>query len=152
VAGSALGGALLPGGISLLGGAALSGAQIGGALGALVGSEIDAALSPGRTVQRSGPRLSDVNIQASTEGAAIPRLFGRVRVAGQVIWASRVRETASTSKTHGGGKGAPSVTVSQTDYSYSISFAVGLCEGDAAGPGMGQWGPARPVAIYAALS
>jgi hypothetical protein len=131
VAGSALGGALLPGGLSLLGGAALSGAQIGGALGVLAGSKIDAALSPGRRLARSGPRLSDINIQASTEGAAIPRLFGRVRLAGQVIWASRFRETASTTKTQSGGKGAPSVAVSQTDYSYSISFAVGLGEGRA---------------------
>jgi len=126
VAGSALGG--LFGSVSLFG-VTLSGAQIGGALGALAGAEIDAALTPGKNVTRTGPRLSDINLQASTEGAPIPRLFGRMRLAGQVIWASRFKETATTTKTTTGGKGAPSTTVTETDYTYSISFAVGLCEG-----------------------
>ncbi|HEU0095526.1 MAG TPA: hypothetical protein VFQ52_03670, partial [Rhizomicrobium sp.] len=124
--GAVAGSALLGGGISLLG-ATLTGAQIGGAIGALAGSEIDAALMPGGSVTRSGPRLSDINIQASTEGTAIPRLFGRMRLAGQLIWASRFREAVGT--TSSGGKGGGSVRVTETDYSYSISFAVGLCEG-----------------------
>jgi len=125
VAGSALGGAVLGG--SVLGGL-LTGAQVGGALGALAGTAIDAALTPGRTVNRTGPRLSDINITASTEGAPIPRLYGRMRVAGQLIWATRFKETATTTSTKVGGKGA-ATTVRETDYSYSISFAVGLCEG-----------------------
>jgi hypothetical protein len=125
-AGSAIGGSLL-GNFSLFG-VTIGGAQIGGALGALAGAAIDSALMPGRQVTRSGPRLSDIQIQASTEGAAIPRLFGRMRLAGQLIWASRFKESAATTKT-GGGKGGPSTTITQTDYTYSISFAVGLCEG-----------------------
>jgi hypothetical protein len=129
-AGAAAGDALLGGGISFLG-ATLTGAQIGGAIGAFAGSEIDAALMPGRSITRNGPRLTDINIQSSTEGAAIPRLFGRMRLAGQLIWASRFRETAVTGTTSSGGKGGASVSVTETDYSYSISFAVGLCEGAA---------------------
>ncbi len=125
-AGSAIGGSL--GSIGLFG-ATITGAQIGGALGALAGTAIDSALMPGRQVTRSGPRLTDIQIQASTEGAAIPRLFGRMRLAGQVIWASRFRETAITTRTSSGGKGGPSTRVTQTDYGYSISFAVALCEG-----------------------
>ncbi|HEX2593243.1 MAG TPA: glycoside hydrolase/phage tail family protein, partial [Rhizomicrobium sp.] len=82
-------------------------------------------------MQRTGSRLSDIAIQSSSEGAAIPRLYGRVRAAGQLIWATRFKETVVTTKTRtGGGKGiAPKVTVTQTDYKYSVSFAVGLCEG-----------------------
>jgi GTA TIM-barrel-like domain/Putative phage tail protein len=121
-----LAGALF-GGFSLFG-AAISTAEIGGALGALAGLEIDSALSGGQSVKRSGPRLSDVAIQASTEGAPIPRLYGRMRVAGQLLWATKFKETVTTTKT-GGGKGTPKVTVTETDYSYSISFAVGLCAG-----------------------
>jgi hypothetical protein len=128
VAGAAAGDALLGGGISFLG-ATLTGAQIGGAIGALAGTEIDAALMPGRSITRAGPRLSDINIQSSTEGAAIPRLFGRMRLAGQLIWASQFCETAVTGTASSGGKGGASVTTTETDYSYSISFAVGLCEG-----------------------
>lgn len=122
VAGSAIGGSI---GGTLLG---LSAAQIGGALGAFLGSEIDAALAPGTRIARNGPRLSDVNIQSSSEGAPIPRLFGRTRVAGELIWATRFKETATTAGS-GGGKGGPSVGVTETDYTYSISFAVGLSEG-----------------------
>jgi hypothetical protein len=118
-AGSALGGALL-GDATVLG---LTGAQIGGALGALAGGRIDAALTPGRHVE--GPRLSDVSLQGGAEGAPVPRVYGRVRLTGQVIWASRFKESAGT--TTAGGKGGPGV--SETDYSYSISFALGLCEG-----------------------
>ena len=129
VAGSALGDSLF-GGIGFLG-ATISGAQIGGALGSLAGAAIDSALTPGRQVTRTGARLSDVSLQASSEGAAIPRVFGRLRLSGQVIWASRYKQTATTTKTHSGGKGGPSATVTETDYSYSISFAVGLCAGTA---------------------
>src|SRR5215467_5257135 len=124
--GSAVGGSLL-GGFSLFG-ATITGAQIGGAIGTLIGAEIDSALAPGSVIRRTGPRLSDVNVQASTEGAPIPRVFGRMRVAGQLLWATKFRETATTTTT-GGGKGSPKVTAVETDYSYSISFAVGLCAG-----------------------
>ncbi len=122
-AGSALGGALLGDGIGVLG-ATLTGAQIGGAIGALAGGQIDAALSPGRHVARQGPRLADLSLQASQEGAPIAAVYGRVRLAGQVIWASRFRETVTTASQSGKGG-----SVSETEYSYSISFAVGLCEG-----------------------
>ena len=37
----------------------------------------------------------------ASEGAAIPKLWGRVRVSGQVIWAAQFKETRKTS---GGGK------------------------------------------------
>ncbi|MEJ0043125.1 MAG: DUF6456 domain-containing protein [Rhizomicrobium sp.] len=124
VAGAGLGTSLFGTGAFL----GVTGAQLGGALGAFLGSEIDAAIAPGQNTKRSGPRLTDTGIQASTEGAAIPRLFGRTRAAGQLIWASRFQETAATTTT-GGGKGIGAPTVTETDFSYAISFAVGLCDG-----------------------
>ncbi|HEY4264707.1 MAG TPA: glycoside hydrolase TIM-barrel-like domain-containing protein [Micropepsaceae bacterium] len=108
------------------------GGIIGSALGALAGASIDNALfATHGTANREGARLSDVSIQASTEGAAIPVIYGRVRVAGEIIWATRFKETAvTTSQSAGGGKGGGGgTTVVSTDYLYSISFAVGLCEG-----------------------
>src|ERR1700744_4985118 len=131
IAGEALGASLLGAGVSIFG-ATLSGAAIGGAVGAFAGSEIDAAIAPG--VSRKGPQLSDINIQSSTEGAPIQRVYGRIRVAGQLLWATQFLQTAKTTKTSAGGKGI-GTTVSETDYTYSISFAVGLCEGVAAGIG-----------------
>jgi len=76
---------------------------------------------------REGPRLSEIPVQTSTDGAAMPRLWGRMRLAGQVIWAARFTE----STTEHGGKGGPTVT----EYSYAVSFAVGLCEGVISGIG-----------------
>ncbi len=72
-----------------------------------------------------GPRLDSFHIQTSRDGAPMPRVFGRNRLAGQIIWASKLRETAT--ETQQGGKGGGPV---QRNYSYSISFAIGLCEGE----------------------
>ncbi|HEX7856711.1 MAG TPA: phage tail protein [Sphingobium sp.] len=90
---------------------------IGAAIGALAGQAIDAQIF--KPAGRQGPRLSDLRVQTSSFGTQIPRLYGRMRVAGTVIWATDLREQAQTS---GGGKGKPSVT----SYSYSASFAVAL--------------------------
>lgn len=121
-AGSAIGSAL--GSFSLFG-TVISGAQIGGAIGAYAGMQIDAALMP--SVHRKGSRLTDITIQSSTEGATIPRVWGRMRLAGQLIWASRFKETSSV--VHSGGKGTTSTSVATTTYAYSVSFAVALCAG-----------------------
>ena len=75
-----------------------------------------------------GPRLESFQLQTSRDGAPMPRIFGRVRLSGQVIWASHIRET-STETPVGGKGGGPT----QTDFAYSISFAIGLCEGEIAG-------------------
>jgi hypothetical protein len=118
--GSAVGATM---GSASLFGLTMSGAQIGGAIGATFGTMIDGALTP--PVKRSGSRLSDISIQSSTEGNSIPRLYGRVRVAGQIIWASRFKESSATS----GGKGLGGRSVETTTYAYSVSFAVGLSAG-----------------------
>ena len=128
--GAALGGSLLPAGISLFG-ATLSGAALGGAIGGLAGSALDQTLlAP--TLKTSGPRLQDVQITTSVEGAPVLRVYGRMRVGGQVIWATRFRATTDT-ESHGGKGGGPTAEV--TTYSYSASFAVGLCEGPIDGIG-----------------
>lgn len=72
-----------------------------------------------------GPRLSEFHLMTSRDGAPMPRCFGRVRLAGQVIWASRLRESAT--ETRQGGKGGGPTT---KQYSYTISFALGMCEGE----------------------
>ncbi|SER65068.1 GTA TIM-barrel-like domain-containing protein, partial [Faunimonas pinastri] len=120
-AGAALGGSLFGSGFSILG-ATLTGAQIGGALGAVAGSVVDSALFASRSKVK-GAR-SDVSITASTEGAVIPRLYGRQRVSGQLIWATRFKEKEKKETTGGKGGG-----VTTTTYTYSISVAVALCEG-----------------------
>ena len=69
------------------------GAMVGRALGGLAGAAIDnALLSSDNTKYVEGPRLKEIDGLTSTEGAAIPRVYGRARVGGQLIWATRLEE------------------------------------------------------------
>ena len=108
------------------------GGTIGRALGGLAGAVIDQEIF-GSTKHREGPRLSNLQVMASQEGASIPVVYGRMRIAGQVIWATNLLEVASTTSQGGKGLGAPSSTT--TDYAYFGNFAVGLCEGEIKGLG-----------------
>jgi hypothetical protein len=129
-AGAAVGGALLPAGVSLFG-ATLSGAVIGSQVGALAGSFIDQALlsSSGSARTASGPRLADLKVTGSTEGAPIPRLYGRARLGGQMIWAMNIEEERVVSPGSSGGKGTGSSAPAEARYAYYGSFAIALCEG-----------------------
>lgn len=93
------------------------GGPIGGALGALAGQAIDARLLSPKG--RKGPRIDDLRVQLSSYGAFIPQMFGRMRVAGTVIWASELKEHRNR-QSNGKGRG------SSTTYSYSVSLAVAL--------------------------
>lgn len=93
------------------------GGPIGSAVGALLGQQIDAALFAPKA--RQGARLSDLKVQTSSYGDAIPKIFGTLRVAGTVIWATDLIERRQK---RSGGKGRPSVV----EYSYSASLAVAL--------------------------
>ena len=127
--GTAIGGAV---GGTVLG---LSGAAIGGIVGSTVGSVIDSwlvsQLAPTQRIE--GARLDSLRITSSTEGAVIPRLYGRMRIGGNIIWATDFREEVQTS-TQGGGKGG-GPKVKTTEYLYYASFAVALCEGPITGIG-----------------
>jgi len=76
-----------------------------------------------------GPRLESFHLQTSRDGAPMPHVYGRVRLAGQVIWASRLKEIVTEERVQGGKGGGPT----QRNYSYTISFAIGLCEGEILG-------------------
>ena len=113
------------------------GAIAGRIAGAVAGNMLDHALfgSGGSDRSSIGPRLADLDVMASTEGAPIPRVYGRARLSGQVIWATQLEEVATTTETadDSGGKGfaaaGASSTSTTTDYTYFANFAVGLCEG-----------------------
>ncbi len=100
------------------------GAMIGRAAGAVAGSAVDQQIfSKDRVIE--GPRLDATRVFASNEAAPIPRVYGRNRIGGEIIWATRFEERVSES---GGGKGTGGSATSRT-YSYFANFAVGLCEG-----------------------
>jgi hypothetical protein len=119
--GSALGAQVLPQGLSVFG-AQVSGAAIGQAIGSVAGAAIDARYLAPRI---EGARVKDFHVTESREGAGVPVVHGRMRVGAQVIWTAAFKERRIDS---GGGKGGPRTR----DYSYSLSFAVALCEGQVA--------------------
>ncbi|CAD0185276.1 hypothetical protein RUESEDTHA_02162 [Ruegeria sp. THAF57] len=133
-AGAAIGGAI--GGTV----AGLSTAIVGRAIGATLGNVIDqrlmsqSVMGSGSEVVETG-RLDRFRLTETGEGAPVATIFGRMRVGGQVIWASDFLETHSTStqtQSGGGGKGAPStpdVTTTTHSYSYSVSVAIAVGAG-----------------------
>lgn len=104
-----------------------TGAAIGTAAGALAGYVADRALlAPSRRLE--GPRLGEQRPFTAEEGAALPRVYGSVRVSGTLIWATRYEEDRQTKRQ--GGKGGGTKT---TEYSYFANAAFALCEGEIAG-------------------
>jgi len=118
-AGAAIGGSV---GGTVLG---LSTAVIGKAVGATIGSAIDQKImgSGSRAVETG--RVDNFRILGAAEGAPIPQIYGQMRGAAQVIWSSRFLEKKASQKT--GNKGNRTTVVS---YSYSVSLALALCEGE----------------------
>ena len=113
----------------------LSGATIGGMIGSAVGSVVDSwivsALTPGQRIE--GQRMDNLRVTSATEGVVIPRLYGRMRIGGNIIWATDFREEVNTQRQGGGKGGGPKVTT--TEYLYYASFAVAICEGPITGIG-----------------
>jgi hypothetical protein len=114
------------------------GSTIGRLVGGLGGGLIDQALQPRESPRYAiGPRLKAMDGISSTEGAPIPRVYGRIRLGGQMIWATRFLEVASVTqegaasggKGGGGGGGGGGSPTFQVNYSYYANFAVGICEG-----------------------
>jgi hypothetical protein len=112
---------------------------VGGAIGLAVGAAIDSAainaLTPAR---RIGPRIPELRLSGAAEGAPMAAVFGRARVAGQVIWAARFKERWVDGRS-GGGKGSRT-----TSAAYSLSFAVAVCEGPIDGIGR-VWADGKPM-------
>lgn len=102
------------------------GTAIGTAAGALAGYAIDSALING-TRRIEGPRLSGARPFTAEEGAAIPRVYGSMRIGGTLIWATRFEEARTTTR-QGSKGGGPRVT----EYSYFANVAFALCEGEIA--------------------
>lgn len=112
-----------------IGGAAI-GWVIGGPAGAAWGFQLGSlggqAFFPTDLGTVRGPRLDDLRVMSSAIGSPIPIVYGTYAIAGNVIWSSGLIETVTKDKV--GGKGGPTQTVKT--YSYSVDFALGICEGE----------------------
>jgi len=107
------------------------GGDIAGTIARLGAAVLEQALlGSDHARQRAGPQLDTLRIPAAREGTPVPRLWGAMRVGGQVIWAARFREKTKDKSTGGKG-GGPRVTTSK----YFASFALALCDGPIDGIG-----------------
>lgn len=102
----------------------LSGAVIGRAVGATLGRVVDQRLLGSGSEPVETGRVDRLRLTGASDGAAIQQVWGRMRIAGQVIWASQFEEHSR--RRRGGKASQPAVT----DYSYTVSLAIGLCLGE----------------------
>lgn len=119
-AGMALGGTM---GGTVLG---LGMGAIGRAAGATLGRVIDQRIMGAGSETVETGRVDRFRLTGASEGAGMSRLYGRMRIAGQVIWATEFVETSTTT---GGGKGGSSTPATKT-FSYTVSLAIALSEGE----------------------
>ena len=93
--------------------------------GFMLGSLAYSLMAPGQ--KSYGPRLNDLKVTGTEYGAAIPWVAGSPRVAGQIIWASERRETA-TEEEQGKGGGP-----TYTSYTYDVDLLILLSENEITG-------------------
>ena len=108
----------------------LSGMVVGRAVGATVGRLVDQRLMGGSGAVETG-RIQRLQVTGAGEGAPLPLIWGRMRAAGHVIWASKFEEVPGRSRSTKGGLG-PKVS---EESRYVVSVAIALCEGEISGIG-----------------
>ncbi|MBE7183817.1 MAG: glycoside hydrolase/phage tail family protein [Methylobacterium mesophilicum] len=114
------------------------------AAGAFLDSALVGMLAPGQRQVVDAGGISDLRIQTATEGSPIPEGYGRFRIAGQVIWATRLRMEIRKETQEVGGKGGGGQEVTTNTRLYFANFAIGLCEGPIAGIGR-VWADGKPL-------
>ncbi|WP_175865561.1 phage tail protein [Burkholderia cepacia] len=100
---------------AVVGGIATGGASWALQAGFLAGGLLGAILTPHKL-----PQLPDIRVQDAAYGKYIPRLYGKYRLSGNVIWVGPAHEHSQSGKGMGGKGNQPYVT---------MSFAVALCAG-----------------------
>ena len=107
------------------------GGLIGGAIGAIGGAAVDNLLINALTSRRQrAAQLDSITITNSTEGTPVRKLWGRMRLGGNVIWCSQFKTYTTKEKTgSSSGKGSGGGSSKTTVTHYTLSFAVAFCEG-----------------------
>ena len=87
----------------------------------------------GETVHNSSPIIGSLRLQTSARGKAIPLVYGKTRVAANMIWYSdftAIPHTTTTSSGGGGkGGGGGGGGSTNTTYTYTAAVILALCEG-----------------------
>ncbi|OUD10705.1 host specificity protein [Marivivens niveibacter] len=102
----------------------ISSAVIGRAAGAMIGQAIDQRIMGSGSGTVSTGQIDRFRLTTASEGDTVSTVYGRYRVGGHMIWATRfIEDTTTTSGGKGGG-------ASVTEYAYRVSLALALCDGE----------------------
>lgn len=115
---------LILGGVGAAVGSVIPG--VGWMTGFQIGVTLGSLLFPPEGPKLERGRVDEIRLQGAQQGSPIPIVYGRNRTAGTIIWATGLIETSTTS-TSGGKGGGGGVTT--TEYSYTTSLAILVCEG-----------------------
>lgn len=83
-------------------------------------------MSGNSTISNVTPAIGAVKIQQSTYGLAIPIMWGRTRLTGNLIWYGDFRAIPHTEVTQSGGKGGGGVRQENTSFTYTASVMMAL--------------------------
>lgn len=114
---------LVLGGVGAAAGSLIPG--VGWMVGFQIGVTLGSLLFPPSGPKLERGRVDEIRIQGAQQGSPIPIIYGRNRTAGTIIWATGLIESSATVSAGGKGGGGPT----STEYSYSSSLAVLVCEG-----------------------
>lgn len=110
---------------------AVVGSAIGGPGGAAwgwnIGVTLGGVLFPPKLGEQNLGKLDDLRLSGSGYGAMIPQVWGRVRIGGNVIWTTDLKENIQKTKQKSKGGGGQTVN----NYTYSASLAIAVCKGPA---------------------
>ena len=84
------------------------------------------------TISTSEQRILSLQVQQSSQGLTLPVVYGRTRIAGNLIWYGDFTAIKKTTTTRS-GKGGGGVTQSDTTYTYEAAIVMALCEGSIKG-------------------
>ncbi len=109
----------------------IAGNAVGGPLGEVIGlgaNLLHDSLAKPKTQHSMGPRLTEITMQTATYGKMIPIVYGTVKLAGNIIWAGKVKEHRQDHYQRRGKFSSRALVASQ--FHYTISVAIAICEGE----------------------
>lgn len=87
------------------------------------------------TITSAEERILSLQVQRSSQGLTLPVIYGRTRVAGNLIWYGDFATIEHKTTTRQGGKGGGGVTQEDIKYTYEAAVMLALCEGEIQGVG-----------------
>ena len=85
------------------------------------------------TISTSEQRILSLQVQQSSQGLTLPVVYGRVCVAGNLVWYGDFTTYEHKTTTRQGGKGGGGVKQEDVKYTYEAAVMMALCEGEVKG-------------------